>query len=256
MKRRVLFCFLFFAALFMTMPQASAISFDLDSIAAMGKFPRFIVNTYRWGDRFFNGYDTTYVKPTLYKFNVKTTADSWLDGYNFTLPSGGKIFMNSKPSTSFGIYATYLAVSLGYDLNVSKLFGNSDHSRKRFRFGFNCMLFAAEMYLIHNNGSSTIKRFGKYNHIKIPFYGVASTTWVRRPPSTTAASRRRVRARSIPGCRYILRNLISTSTIFRRCFETNCRANGTTIIILIPTTMPSVSDMAITGYSLRNGCSE
>ena len=177
MKRRVLFCFLFFAALFMTMPQASAISFDLDSIAAMGKFPRFIVNTYRWGDRFFNGYDTTYVKPTLYKFNVKTTADSWLDGYNFTLPSGGKIFMNSKPSTSLGVHATYLAVSLGYDLNVSKLFGNSDHSRKRFRFGFNCMLFAAEMYLIHNNGSSTIKRFGKYNHIKIPFYGVDNTTW-------------------------------------------------------------------------------
>jgi len=42
-------------------PHARSFSFDLDSIAAMGKFPRFVVNTYRWGNEFFNGYDTTYV---------------------------------------------------------------------------------------------------------------------------------------------------------------------------------------------------
>ena len=38
--------------------QADAKPFlNLDSIAAWGKFPRFCINTYRWGDRFFNGYD-------------------------------------------------------------------------------------------------------------------------------------------------------------------------------------------------------
>lgn len=31
-----------------------ALSFALDSVAEWGKFPRFCVNTYRWGDRFFN----------------------------------------------------------------------------------------------------------------------------------------------------------------------------------------------------------
>jgi hypothetical protein len=36
---------------------AYAISLALDSVATWGKFPRFVVNTYRWGDKFFNGYD-------------------------------------------------------------------------------------------------------------------------------------------------------------------------------------------------------
>ena len=51
----------------------------------MGKFPRFVVNTYRWGNEFFNGYDTTYVQGTGYKFSAKITADSWMDGYSFVL---------------------------------------------------------------------------------------------------------------------------------------------------------------------------
>ena len=89
---------------------ASALSFNLDTIATWGKFPRFVVNTYRWGDKFFNGYDTTYVRPTGYKFSAKITTDSWLDGYNFRLPNKTSIFMRSDPSTSIGIYATYLAV--------------------------------------------------------------------------------------------------------------------------------------------------
>lgn len=177
MKTRVLHLVLAVAALLFTAAPAKALTFNLDSIAELGKFPRFVVNTYRWGDQFFNGYDTSYVKPTNYKFNVKTTVDSWLDGYNFRLPTGGQIFMNSHPSTSLGLYATYLAVSLGYDINVSKLFGNAEHSRKRFRFGFNCMLFAAELYVMNNNGSSTIKRFGQYNKLRIPYYGVDNTTW-------------------------------------------------------------------------------
>ena len=91
--------------------RSSAGLFDLDSIAAMGKFPRFVVNTYRWGDKFFNGYDTAYVKSTGYKFSAKITTDSWLDGYSFRLPNHTNIFMRSDPSTSIGVYATYLAVS-------------------------------------------------------------------------------------------------------------------------------------------------
>ena len=131
--------------------RSSAGLFDLDSIAAMGKFPRFVVNTYRWGDKFFNGYDTAYVKSTGYKFSAKITTDSWLDGYSFRLPNHTNIFMRSDPSTSIGVYATYLAVSAGYDINISKLFGGADQSRKRLRFGFNCMLFAAEFYMTSNN---------------------------------------------------------------------------------------------------------
>lgn len=167
------------AALFFS-PGASAISFALDSIAEWGKFPRFVVNTYRWGDKFFNGYDTTFVKGTGYKFNAKITTDSWLDGYQFVLPNNKEIFMRSDPSTSAGVYLTYLAVSAGYDVNVSKLLTGKDSSRRRFRFGFNCMLFAAELYFIKNDGGTTIKRFGDRKHphkLNLDFNGINNTTW-------------------------------------------------------------------------------
>ncbi len=159
---------------------ARAFSFNLDSIAEMGKFPRFIVNTYRWGDKFFNGYDTTYVTPTNYKFNAKITTESWGDVYRFILPNDKYISMMSDPSTSMGVYLTYLAVSAGYDVNMSKIFGGVDRSRQRFRFGFNCMLFGAEFYFIKNDVGANIKRFGDYKnpvHMNLPFKGVNTETW-------------------------------------------------------------------------------
>ncbi len=41
--------------------QANALSLALDSIREWGKFPNFCVDVYRWGDRFFNTYDSAYV---------------------------------------------------------------------------------------------------------------------------------------------------------------------------------------------------
>ena len=162
MKRLRLFLILL-SAVIASSTAAHAFSFNLDSIAAMGKFPRFVVNTYRWGDKFFNGYDTTYVQATPYKF---------------LLPENKNIFMRSDPSTSVGVYLTYLAVSAGYDVNLSKLFTGVDRSRQRLRFGFNCMLFAAEAYMIKNDVGTTIKRFGdRHNKLDIPFDGINNTTW-------------------------------------------------------------------------------
>ena len=56
-----------------------AFSLALDSIAEWGKFPRFCIKKYRWGDRFFNSYDSTYVVGTGTKFNVKFKTYSWVD---------------------------------------------------------------------------------------------------------------------------------------------------------------------------------
>ena len=178
MKLRSVIAILSVVLIAFSIPQrAGAISFNLDSIAAWGKFPRFCVNTYRWGDKFFNGYDTTFVAPSGYKFNAKITADSWAEGYNFQLPDRSRIFMASDNSTSAGLYLTYLAVSVGYDINLSKLFGGQQRSRKRFRFGFNCMLFGAEFYTSKNDVGTTIKRFGPYSHLNLPFDGVDNSTW-------------------------------------------------------------------------------
>ncbi len=159
--------------------RSDAISFALDSIAEWGAFPRFVVKTYRWGDDFFNGYDTTYVEGTGYKFNAKAKSDSWVNTYRFYLPNNVNMSMRSDPSTSIGAYLTYLAVSAGYDKNVSRFFGsNNEKAREQFSFGFSCMLFSFDMQFVKNTGGVKINSFGSPGHNINPnlaFDGLEST---------------------------------------------------------------------------------
>ena len=83
-----------------------AFSFALDSIAAMGKFPAFCIKTYRWGDQFFNGYDTLYVKGSGHKFNVKVLTNTWVDYYNFDLQDNMSMRLQSDPSTTCLLYTS------------------------------------------------------------------------------------------------------------------------------------------------------
>lgn len=161
--------------------QAHAISFALDSIAQWGRFPRFCVNTYRWGDKFFNSYDSNYVIGTGKRFNVKFKTDILTDFYNFQFDDSRRtrMMMVSDPTTTAGIYLTYMAVSVGYDLNIGKYFGGG-RSRKQFNFQFNCSLFAADLYFITNDIGSTITRFGPQgnsSHTHIPFNGINNKSW-------------------------------------------------------------------------------
>lgn len=151
---------LFVMAVVLSVPRAAGMSLSLDSIAEMGKFPKFCVDVYRWGDKFFNTYDTTYVKGTGYKFNIKAKADTWGDRYWFNLPDDYEMHMRSDPCTSVGLHLTYLAVSVGYDINVSKIFGSHERARNRFTFGFNCALFSAELNWVTNNVATRIRQFG------------------------------------------------------------------------------------------------
>lgn len=180
MQKRIYRIFFVVLLALSAMCRAEAFSLALDSVAEWGKFPRFCVNTYRWGDKFFNGYDTAYVKGSGYKFNIKLPVECWGDSYRFILPNNTYIRMDSEPTTTAGVYLTYLAVSVGYDVNISKNFGSPDRSRQRFRFGFNCMLFAAELYYMKNDIGTTIKRFGERRYLtplNVPFNGINNTTW-------------------------------------------------------------------------------
>ena len=163
---------------------SKAVSFSLDSIAEWGKFPRFCIGVYRWGDKFFNSYDSTYVKGTGTKFNVKLTSDSWLDYYRFVLPNiddtsleNRYVDLVSRPSTSIGVHLTYLAVSVGYDMNVSSIFNGVKDARKRYQFGFNCALLGVEAYKETSEVGTRMTRFGDMKHLDIPFDGIRSDSW-------------------------------------------------------------------------------
>lgn len=160
--------------------KASAEFLSLDTIASWGKFPRFCVNTYRWGDHFFNDYDTAFVQGSGYRFNIKFKTDSWLDVYDFRFEDNYKMGIESRPSTSMGLWLTYMAVSVGYDMNVSKFFNSDIGARKRFDFQFNCSLFGAEFYTITDDSKLTINRLGypgERRRVDIPFHGFHSDSW-------------------------------------------------------------------------------
>lgn len=161
--------------------QADAKPFlNLDSIAAWGKFPRFCINTYRWGDRFFNGYDSTYVQGSGHRMNVKVKLDSWEDLYQFKFTDGYRINMSMHPSTSAGVWLTYMAVSIGYDMNISNYFHATDGARKRLDFQFNCALFGAEIYTITNDMEMHISRVGypeKMRKLETKFNGFHSESF-------------------------------------------------------------------------------
>jgi hypothetical protein len=158
---------------------AHAFSLNLDSISEMGRFPKFCIDTYRWADKFFNGYDTLYVRGTGYKFNAKIKTESWTDYYAIDFINKTHMNMTSRPSTSAGLYLSYLAVSLGYDINFSKYFNGGERARKRFDFQFNCMLLAAQLYYINNDVGTRITGFApegqqSYNP-KLHFDGINTT---------------------------------------------------------------------------------
>lgn len=153
---------------------------NLDTIASWGKVPRFCINTYRWGDRFFNGYDSAYVQSSGHRLNVKFKTDSWMDYYNFRFDDHYKLSFYNEPSSSVGLWLTYMAVSVGYDVNLSNIFNPGHGARKRFDFQFNCMLFAAEYYSVDNSVDMTINRKGypgKMQKVEIPFDGFHSDSW-------------------------------------------------------------------------------
>lgn len=143
-----------------SLPKAFSFSLALDSIATWGKFPKFCVEAYRKGDRLINNYDTAYVQGTGYKFNIKSRTETWSDRYWFNLPDNYELQMASDQCTSTGLYLTYLAVSVGYDFNVSKIFGSREPARNRFIFQLNCSLFKVELSWINNNVSTNIRKFG------------------------------------------------------------------------------------------------
>ena len=167
--------FLLIAIVFLACSPAYGLS--LDSVAGWGRFPRFCVNTYHWGDRFFNSYDSAYVKPTGYRMNVKLRTNSWFDCNDFYLGRGNGIEMRSPATSTIGFDVTYMAVSLGYDININKLFGGIDRTKSKFDFSFSCALFTAGFYSIKNDVGMTISRFGSHTDISIPFKGVRTLTW-------------------------------------------------------------------------------
>lgn len=173
-RRSLILLFLFLTSLSQTV---FAISFDLDTLASKGKFMRFCVNSYQFANKFLNEIDTAYVAPTGYKWNVKIRASSWTEFNDFYLDGNHRMGMMSPFSTSIGADVQFMAVAVGYDFNVNKLFGGKEQTKSRFNFEFSSARLSGRFYSIKNDDGMDIKYIDRKRVHGAVFPGVSSSTW-------------------------------------------------------------------------------
>ena len=71
--------------------------------------------------------------------------------------------MLSEPYSNLGFYLQYMALSVGYSLDMSNVIGNKPMLHRRWEFAFTCSRFYGEWYSTSNTGGTYLRRFGDYN---------------------------------------------------------------------------------------------
>ncbi len=114
------------------------------------KFVKFCYNAYKWGDRAFNSYDTAYVVSTGKNWKLQLKNQNWLDDFISDIDNGRAHFISGAAS-NIGLYLSFMAISVGYSIDVDRLFGGKPTSQ-RFEFSFTCARFTAEAHKTTNYG--------------------------------------------------------------------------------------------------------
>ena len=130
-------------------------------------FVQFCVDVYNWGNKTFNTYDTDYVVGTGKNWKLQLKNDNWLDFYQMRFPEGVNIGMSSDVATNVGGSISFMAVSLGYMVNLDNLIGDEPMKHKRLDFNFSCALIALDAYYSKNTGNTNITKLGDYTNFNV-----------------------------------------------------------------------------------------
>lgn len=125
------------------------------------KFLRFAWRVYKWGDKTFNSYDTSYVVSTGKNWKLIYKSNIWSDNYRGE-PSveNMHVDMRSKLAANMGLQLSFMAVSVGYTLGITNLI-NGEKVSNKVDFSFTCARFAAEAYYMENRGTVTVRVRGR-----------------------------------------------------------------------------------------------
>lgn len=146
-----------------------------DTTVQWPRFLGFCVKVYNWGNIAFNGTDTAYVVGTGKRWKARLVNDYWDDGYALNIDRKMSMLMSGSVYSNLGAYLQYMAVSVGYSIDLTHLITKRPINHKRFEFGFSCARFNAEVYYQENTGGSYIRKFGDYNNgrlFRMAFPGV------------------------------------------------------------------------------------
>ena len=121
-----------------------------DSTMGYPKFVLFCYKTYKWGDKAFNSYDPRYVVSTGKNWKLTLKNRNWIDNF-IGGDDEGRVRFTSGASSNIGLYLSFMAVSVGYSLDIDRLFGGKATS-EMLEFSFTCARFTAEIHKTSNTG--------------------------------------------------------------------------------------------------------
>ena len=116
-------------------------------------FIDFCWKVYKWGDRTFNSYDTTYVVGTGKNWKLMLKSMNWADTYSGEPVPNSHIFDRSNLTSNIGLQLSFMAVSVGYTMGVSDWIHGGNYSKK-LDFSFTCARFSADAYYMENTGKT------------------------------------------------------------------------------------------------------
>lgn len=92
----------------------------------------------------FNTYDTAYIEPQHYKFQAMGQMTTRFEGYRLNILEDQDVRLSPETSTTFGPYAGYSLIFLGYTLQLNNLYiGNA---KKTFNLSLYTSLLGADFY--------------------------------------------------------------------------------------------------------------
>ena len=151
-----------------------------DTTVVYPKFLKFCVDVYNWGDHFFNSYNPDYVVGTGHRWKARLVNENWTDSYALLFKnSGTHLRMLSDFNSNIGAYLHYMAVSIGYSIDMKTIFTGKKNDHSRFETNFNCALFNFDLYYTHSSGTN-IRQLSGYrnNHIfKSDFPGLKANNF-------------------------------------------------------------------------------
>ena len=115
------------------------------------KFVKFCYKAYKWGDKAFNSYDTAYVVSTGKNWKLTLKNRNWIDHFDGRNQYGDMLF-TSCTSSNIGLHLSFMALSVGYSIDIDRIFGGKKMS-EMMEFSFTCARFTAEFRKTKNYGS-------------------------------------------------------------------------------------------------------
>lgn len=146
-----------------------------DTTVQYPKFLGFCMKVYRWADKAFNSYDTLYVQGTGRRWKARLLSDNWNDSYYLNPGKRLPIRIVSDPYSNIGAYLQYMAVSVGYSLDLNSIIAKNNARHRKLEYTFSCARFNIEGHWWQNYGETYIRSFSGYNGgriIREPFDGV------------------------------------------------------------------------------------